>query len=65
MHKVDRQRSKIQLMEKRNGEKFVVNKAFTESYRRLAIPNMQTRNLTQKEKRKRIDNSVQVNYDFF
>ena len=27
-------------MEKRSGEKFVVNKAFTERYRRSAIPNM-------------------------
>ena len=31
----------IHSMKKRNGEKFVVKKAFTERYRRSAIPNMQ------------------------
>ena len=55
-------------MEKRSGEKFVINKAFTERYRRSAIPNMQRLlNTSEKEKKKmfkRIDNSVPVNYDF-
>ena len=55
-------------MEKRSGEKFVINKAFTERYRRSAIPNMQRLlNTSEREKKKmfkRIDNSVPVNYDF-
>ena len=38
-------------MEKRSGEKFLVNKAFTERYRRSAIPNMQ-RLLNNSEKEK-------------
>ena len=55
-------------MEKRSGEKFLVNKAFTERYRRSAIPNMQRLlNNSEKEKMeilKKIENSVPVNYDF-
>ena len=51
-------------MEKRSGEKYIVNKAFTERYRRSAIPNMQ-RSLNNSEKEKikifkRIENSVPV-----
>ena len=55
-------------MEKRSGEKYIVNKAFTERYRRSAIPNMQRLlNNSEREKIKifkRIENSVPVNYDF-
>ena len=55
-------------MEKRSGEKYIVNKAFTERYRRSAIPNMQRLlNNSEKEKIKifkRIPNSVSVRYDF-
>ena len=54
-------------MEKRSGEKFVVRKAFTERYRRSAIPNMQ-RLLSSSEKEKieifkKIENTVPVNYE--
>ena len=53
-------------MEKRSGEKFVVNKAFTERYRRSAIPNMQRLlNNLEKEKKKIfkiIGNSVPVSF---
>ena len=56
-------------MEKRSGEKFVVNKAFTERYRRSAIPNMQRLlNNLEKEKKKifrKIENSVPVNYELY
>ena len=54
-------------MEKRSGEKFVVNKAFTERYRRSAIPNMQRLlNGSENEKIeifKKIENTVPVNYE--
>ena len=56
-------------MEKRSGEKYSVNKAFTERYRRSAIPNMQRLlNNLEKEKKKifrKIENSVPVNYAFY
>ena len=56
-------------MDKRSGEKFVVNKAFTERYRRSAIPNMQRLlNNLEKEKKKifrKIENSVPVNYELY
>ena len=56
-------------MDKRSGEKFIVNKAFTERYRRSAIPNMQRLlNNVEKEKKKifrKIENSVPVNYEFY
>ena len=56
-------------MDKRSGEKFIVNKAFTERYRRSAIPSMQRLlNNLEKEKIKmfrKIENSVPVNYEFY
>ena len=46
-----------------------MNKAFTERYRRSAIPNMQRLlNNVEKEKKKifrKIENSVPVNYEFY
>ena len=54
-------------MKKRSGEKFVVRKAFTERYRRSAIPNMQRLlNKLENEKIetfKKIENTVPVNYE--
>ena len=53
-------------MKKRSAEKFVVRKAYTERYRRSAIPNMQ-RLLNNSENEKleifrKIENTVPVNY---
>ena len=58
---------KDQSMKKRSGEKFVVKKAFTERYKRSAIPSMQ-RLLNNSEKEKteifrKIDSTVPVNYE--
>ena len=54
-------------MEKRSGEKFSVNKAFTERYKRSAIPSMQRLlNSSEKDKMeilKRINSTVPVNYE--
>ena len=54
-------------MKKRSGEKFVVKKAFTERYKRSAIPNMQRLlNISENEKIetfKKIENTVPVNYE--
>ena len=54
-------------MEKRSGEKFIVKKAFTERYKRSAIPSMQRLlNTSEKEKTdifKKIDSTVPVNYE--
>ena len=54
-------------MEKRSGEKFMVKKAFTERYKRSAIPSMQRLlNTSEKEKTdifKKIDSTVPVNYE--
>ncbi len=53
-------------MEKRSGEKFTVNKAFTERYKRSAIPSMQRLlNSSEKDKIeifKKINSTVPVNY---
>ena len=57
------------LMEKRNGQKFVVTNALTERYRRSSIPSMQR--LLNKADRERsemmmkIENSVPVTYDAY
>ena len=57
------------LMEKRNGQKFVVTNALTERYRRSSIPSMQRllnkADRERSEMMKKIENSVPVNYDAY
>ena len=58
---------KNHVMEKRNGQKFAVNKSLTERYRRSSIPSMQ-RLLNKAEAERmmiKIENTVPVNYDAF